>query len=304
MSDHRNKQYARLRQVVRGGILLDEMLAAHTSFRIGGPADYFISPRDQEDLARIIDFSTREGVRYLVLGKGTNILFADEGFRGMVIDLTASFTRISCSGGRIAAEAGVGMGVLLKYCIDRGYAGLEWLAGIPGTVGGGLRMNAGAHGQDMADLLDSCRILDAMGTLEKKDRRDLNFAYRSVDIPMSDTILEAEFSLEEGNPREIERMRQAYLRERKDKQPLSLPSAGSVFKNPPGESAGELIDIAGCKGLRIGDALVSKKHANFIVNCGCASAADVRRLIEEIIGRVEKRFGIRLELELHVEGSV
>ncbi|MBN2416555.1 UDP-N-acetylmuramate dehydrogenase [bacterium] len=302
MSDHRAKQYARLRQVVRGGILIDELLAEHTSFRIGGPADYFIAPRDQEDLARLIDFSAREGMRYLVIGKGTNILFSDEGFRGAVIDLTASFTRISCSAGQITAEAGVGMAALVKYCIERGYAGLEWLAGIPGTVGGGLRMNAGAHGQEMADLLHSCRILDAMGTLEKRDRKDLNFGYRTVDIPTTDTILEAVFALEEGNPREMDRLRLAYLRERKEKQPLSLPSAGSVFKNPAGQAAGRLIDIAGCKGLRIGDALVSKKHANFIVNCGCASSEDVRRLIEEIVARVEKRFGIRLELELHVEG--
>jgi len=165
-------------------------------------------------------------------------------------------------------------------------------------------MNAGAYGHEFGDMLDSCRILDPTGSLEKKERKEIHFNYRYVNIPSAAVIVECVFRLDEGNPSEMERIRQAYLKERKLKQPLTLPSAGSVFKNPPGLSAGRLIENAGCKGLRIGDALVSKKHANFIVNCSCASAEDVRRVIGEIQKKVLERHSVQLETELRMEGFI
>jgi len=300
--EYKSKQYQRLRQMIRGKILRNEPLSEHTSFKIGGPAEYYIYPADLEDLTKVIDFCSREGIKRFIIGNGTNILFSDEGFEGIIIDLTKTFCKLGCRNDIITAGAGVSLRQLLKYCIERGYAGLEWTAGIPGAVGGSIKMNAGAHGQEIGDRVDFCSILDKSGSLEIQKQPDLKFAYRSVGLQSQSIVVETSFKLEEGNPKELDRIRQAYLKERKKRQPLTLPSAGSIFKNPADYSAGRLIDEAGCKGMRIGDAMVSKKHANFIVNCSRASAVDVVRIISEIGERVQNRFGVRLELELEMEG--
>ncbi len=294
--------FKKLRQVFRGKILTNELLSEHTSFRIGGPADFYLYPKDLEDLIAVVDFCQREGIHRFVIGNGTNLLVNDSGYRGIVIDLSEAFVHINYKGNMVTVGSGVMMRDLLRYCTERGLSGLEPLVGIPGQVGGGIWLNAGAYGREIGDALRSIRLLDKFGTLEKLQREEINMGYRHVDLPHDVIIVEAQFFFSDGNPKEMELVQKSYLKKRKEKQPLSLPSAGSVFKRPPGDYAGRLIEEAGCKGLRIGDAMVSRKHANFIVNCHLASAQDVRRLIEEVKERVFRRFGVELELEIHLLG--
>ncbi len=296
------EQFKKLKNIVHGRILVDEPLSMHTSYRIGGPSDYYIYPQDLAELNRIVDFCRQEGIDYFVIGNGTNILVSDSGFRGIVIDLSETFDTIKSSDYKVSAGSGVLLRDLIKYCTQRGLSGLESLVGIPGRVGGCVRLNAGAFGCEIFDSIRRVRLLDEFGTVERIGKDEIKFGYRYTDIPASSIILEVEFYLSEGNPKKMEDIQNLYLKERRDKQPLSLPSAGSVFKSPPGDYAGRLIDEAGCKGLRIGDALVSKKHANFIVNCRLASASDVLRVIEEVRKRVLVRFGVELELEIHLIG--
>ncbi len=294
--------FQKLRQVFRGKILMNELLSERTSFHIGGPADFYLYPKNLEDLIAVVDFCQREGVHRFVIGNGTNLLVSDSGYHGIVIDLSETFVHISCKGNMVTVGSGMRMRDLLKYCTERGLSGLEPLAGIPGQVGGGIWLNAGAYGREISDALRNIRLLDKFGTLEKLQREEINMGYRYIDLPRDVIIVEAQFFFSDGNPKEMELVQRSYLKKRKEKQPLSLPSAGSVFKRPPGDYAGRLIEEAGCKGLRIGDAMVSKKHANFIVNCHLASAQDVRRLIEEVKERVFQRFGVELELEIHLLG--
>jgi len=294
--------FQKLRKVFRGEILINEPLSKHTSFRIGGPADMFLYPKDMEDLSALVDFSRREGIPFFVIGNGSNLLISDDGFRGMVLSLAETFAHINCKGYTLTAGAGVPMSDLLRYCTERGLSGFEPLVGIPGQVGGMLRLNAGAFGSEICDHLKSVHLLDSFGIFEKRSREDITVGYRYADFPNNAVLVEAQFFLAEGNPKEMEALQNKWFAERKKKQPLSLPSAGSVFKRPPGDYAGRLIEEAGCKGLRIGDAMVSKKHANFIVNCHFASAQDVLRLMDEVRNRVLKRFGIELSPEIHMIG--
>jgi UDP-N-acetylmuramate dehydrogenase len=296
--DEKAQQFQRLRQLFHGEILINESLSKHTTFRIGGPADYYLHPKDLEDLCSFLDFCVREGMPRFVIGNGSNILVADRGFRGAVIDLSKTFQNLTSRDNVVSAGAGVSMNTLLKFCTERGLSGFESLLGIPGQIGGCVRLNAGAFGTEMKDCLHSIRLLDAAGTLEKKERDEIRMEYRCTDIPGDSIVVEARFLFREGNPMEMEILQENYLKKRREKQPLSLPSAGSVFKRPEGDYAGRLIEEAGCKGLRIGDAMVSRKHANFIVNCQLASAEDVCRLIDEVKERVFVRFGVGLELEI------
>lgn len=298
----KDQQFQRLKQAFRGRLLLDESLSEHTYFRIGGPADYYLFPKDLEDLVSLLDYCQKENVSRFIIGNGSNLLVSDEGFRGAVIDLSETFRHIQCKGAVVTVGAGISLGDLLQYCSERGLSGLESLIGIPGQIGAGLIMNAGAYGCTISDRLMNLRLVDRLGTLERRQKEDISFSYRKTTLPADSVIVEAQFHFVEGNPKEMEAVQKTYLRRRKEQQPLSLPSAGSVFKRPPGDYAGRLIEEAGCKGLRIGDAMVSKKHANFIVNCHLASAQDVVRLIEEVRGRVFQRFGIELELEIQKVG--
>ena len=300
--DRQAQQFQRFRQAVRGKLLVDELLSDHTYFRIGGPADYYFYPKDLEDLGAVVDFCQREEMSQFVIGNGSNLLVSDEGYRGVVIDLSETFTHIHCKGYLVTVGAGVSLQTLLSYCIERGLSGLEILVGIPAQIGGALAMNAGAYGGEIYNHVQSIHLLDKFATLELRKREEITVGYRKTDLPPDGIIIEAQFLLSEGNPKEMEAVQDLHMKERRDKQPLSLPSAGSIFKRPPGDYAGRLIEEAGCKGLRIGDAMVSKKHANFIVNCHFASAQDVLRLIDEVKQRVFNRFQIALELEVHLVG--
>ena len=294
----------KMQQICKGRVLMDELMSKHTYFKIGGPADFYVYPGNMEELVVLLDLCKQNGLKPFIIGNGTNLLISDAGFRGMVIDISKTFNQIQCHGYQVAAGAGVILTNLHRYCKDRGLAGLEPLFGIPGQVGGGVRMNAGAYGTEIFDLITYVKYLDESGVLMTRPVGDIEFGYRYTSIPETAIVVEVGIQLDDGNPKEIEILQQKYMKRRRASQPLSLPSAGSIFKRPPGDYAGRLIEESGCKGLRIGDAMVSRKHANFIVNCGLATADNVLRLVEEIQNRVFERFQVRLEMEVLKVGFV
>ena len=285
----------------RGEVVFDAPLAELTSLRIGGPADAFVSPEDIHDVCQIVRQAQAVQIPIMVLG-GTNLLVQDGGIRGMVLSLS-KLAAIEKEDDRLVfAEAGVRMPTLLGFAVHHALSGLEWAAGIPGTVGGAVVMNAGTKLGEMQNCLEAVQLVDPTGRVMTCPAADLTFAYRSVNLP--DGIVVGAWLRLTPAPREtIESRTKSYLQYRKKSQPLSQPNAGSVFKNPPGTAAGRLIEEAGLKGYRVGDAQVSTKHANFIVNLGHARSADVLRLIETIRDAVFSRTGFRLELEWKVVGE-
>ncbi len=286
---------------IRGEVTFDAPLAALTSLCIGGPADALVSPEDVHDVCRIVRQAQTTRIPIMVLG-GTNLLVQDGGIRGIVLSL-ANLAAIEIEDARLVfAEAGARMPVLLGFAVHHGLSGLEWAAGIPGTVGGAVVMNAGTKLGAMQDCLDAVQMVDPKGRLVTYAAANLAFAYRSVSLPEG-VVVGAWLRLTPASGDTIESRTKSYLQYRKQSQPLSQPNAGSVFKNPQGTTAGRLIEEAGLKGRRVGDAQVSTKHANFIVNLGQARSADVLRLIETIQREVSQRTGITLELEWKVVGE-
>ncbi len=286
---------------IRGEKRFSEPLSSLTSFRIGGPADAVVFPRDVKDLCQLVRQARAVQVPIFVFG-GTNVLIRDRGIRGIVVNLK-HFTNIRDeSEDMVFAEAGVRMPILLQYTIHRSLSGLEWAAGIPGTVGGGVIMNAGTRLGEMKDVLHAIEMVDGRGSLMIRQADDLLFGYRRAHIPKG-VIVGAWFQLTHSPRKKIEGLTKSYLRYRKSTQPLTLPNAGSIFKNPPRRSAGQLIEEAGLKGARIGDAQISPKHANFIVNTGQARAADVISLIQKIRRAVTRKTGKTLQLELKIVGE-
>lgn len=289
----------------------NEPLAQHTSFRIGGPALFFAEPESREDLAQLISFSNDEGLARLVIGRGSNLLFSDEGFPGLVIS-TARLKpqHIDFKGDTLEVSCGVDLPLLVHRCVEKGFGGLEFLAGIPGTVGGALVQNAGvSHSTGEPNEIGGCVIsveaLDQHGNPVFLNRDELSFGYRSSIFKGSGLILVSCELKGCIRPKEaIAAKVKQNLDYRRLRHDLSCPSAGSVFKNPEGASkrAGELIDAAGLKGLKVGDAEVSTRHGNFIVNRGRASSYDVLKLIERIRRTVKEKFGVELELEIEVIG--
>jgi UDP-N-acetylmuramate dehydrogenase len=278
-------------------------LSEVTSFRIGGPADCLLYPQGLEDLQLVIALCREEGVRYLPLGNGTNLLASDRGVREPLIKLTHGLKDIRKQGTKVMAGTGLGLSQLLRFCASNGLSGLESLAGIPGTVGGGVRMNAGSWGMEIGDRISSLMVMDRAGGIRWLKHDEVTFSYRGIDLPPEAIILQGEFSLHKGVESEITKKIKDFMLKRKETQPLFQPSAGSIFKNPPDIPAGKLIEEAGLKGLRRGDAMVSPLHANFIVNVGTAQARDVLGLITQIRDRVYHEKGIRLELEVEIIGE-
>lgn len=292
----------KLKPNFKGSLLVNEMLSMHTSYKIGGPADFYATPKDVEDVRAILDFCHSEMIDWFVIGKGSNLLVSDAGFRGVIIDISEAFNHISSKGTLVTVGAGVLLWDLLRYCTEFGLSGLEQLAGIPGNIGGALRLNAGAYGEEIFNTIQSVKFLDDTGTVETRLRDEITPGYRHTDLPKDIIFMETEMRLKDGNPTEIQAIQNNILKKRRDRQPLTLPSAGSVFKRPEGDYAGRLIEESGCKGLRIGDAMVSKKHSNFIVNVGMARANDVLRLVHEVREKVYSQFGVKLEPEIHFLG--
>ncbi len=291
-----------LRARVRGAVRCHEPMARHTSFRIGGPADLAVVPEDGEDLKAALQFARESGLPVHVLGGGSNTLVRDGGIRGMVI-LSEKFQELGREGDAVRAGAGVRISRLLAFCSRQGLAGLEFLSGVPGSVGGAVWGNAGAWGGATADRLARVHLVTAEGEDLFLERGAIPFAYRCSGLPAGAVILRATFALEPGEPAAIRRRISRWLVQRNASQPVEFRSAGSIFKNPPGDHAGRLVDRAGVKGTRIGGAMISEKHGNFFVNLGGARAADVLALIHLARERVRATAGVELELEIRVVGE-
>ena len=284
-------------------ILRDEPMAKHTTFRVGGPADVMFFPESADEVREAIRAARAMGVPAIVVGNGSNMIVRDGGVRGLVIVLGEGFSAVTREGDVLCAQAGASLARVASAALAAGLTGLEFASGIPGSLGGGCAMNAGAYGGQLSDVLIDAEVLlgDEFRVLT---RDEMEMGYRTT-LPLREggVVLSARFGLRSGDPEEIAaRMRELNAR-RRDKQPLNFPSAGSVFKRPEGHFAGALIEQAGLKGRAVGGAQVSEKHAGFIVNTGDATAADVLALIDAVRDEVEARFGIRLEPEVRVLGE-
>jgi UDP-N-acetylmuramate dehydrogenase len=287
---------------MRGTVVADAPLAPYTSFRIGGPASFLLMPVDREDLKAAMTFSRDAAMPVQVLGGGSNTLVRDGGFRGVAIHLKA-FQALERTSDTVTAGAGVRVSRLLAFCAREGLTGLEILSGVPGTVGGAVWGNAGAWGGATADCLAAVEIVTAAGEERVLRRQDIPFRYRASGLPVGSVVVQAAFALAPGDPTAIRRRISGYLVRRNASQPVEFRSAGSIFKNPPGAYAGQLVEQVGLKGTRIGGAMISAKHGNFIVNLGGARAADVLALVALARARVREATGIELELEMRVVGE-
>jgi len=285
-------------------IKYNEPLKSHTSLRIGGPADFFCCPGNIEDLKKVVSISQEHNIPFWVIGNGTNLLILDSGIRGLVINLNKGFKKIEFSDKIVKVGAGVSLAYLSKIALNKELSGLEFACNIPGTLGGAIINNAGFRGNCLADVVQNVTFLTGENKIEKASKSNLNFNYRECNLKgKSVIILEATLLLKKGNREEIELKIKENIKIRETKQPLHKLNAGSIFKNPPGYYAGELVEKVGTKGLSRGKAEISLKHANFIINNGDASSGDVLYLIEEIEKRVKKNFGIKLEREIEILGE-
>ena len=283
----------------------DIMMAGHTSLRVGGPVSCLLRPLDLAGLQTAVQVLNQNHYPYFILGRGTNLLVQDAGIKAVAISLEEGFSQVKCMdpSGRVKAGAGLRLSRLLRFCLQQSLSGLEFIAGIPGSVGGALRMNAGTHAGEMADVCEALHLLLSDTALVRLARSQLPFSYRRLELPPASVVVEAEFLLTPSTREQIRQRIRALLKVRKEKQPWRFPSAGSVFKNPPGDFAGRLIEAVGLKGVRLGDAQFSPKHANFIVNRGQAHSRDILALIQLAQDKVSQEFGVQLELEIEVLGN-
>lgn len=291
---------ADIKQFFKGEIFVNEPLNKHTSIKIGGPADLLLLPSDKEDAINLSVYLQQNGIDYSVIGNGSNILVSDAGIREIVINFEQGLKQIKLVDGLVEVESGVMLARFVDFCIQNGKQGVEKLAGIPGTIGGAIVMNASAYKYEISDHIVDVEVV-RNGKLIRVKKQDANFAYRTSAF-LNDIIISAVFELPDGNIDEMQKTRIEYLQKRNLTQPLNYPNSGSVFKNPPGNYAAKLIEDAGLKGLRIGNAQISDKHANFIVNLGNAKAEDVIGLIQTCKEIVKKKFDVYLELELKLLG--
>jgi UDP-N-acetylmuramate dehydrogenase len=305
----------KLCDLIKGEIFLNELLSKHTSFRIGGSADAWVYPEDILDIKNILMFCNNYNIPVTVLGGGTNVLISDKGIRGVVLNLERGLCDINIKGERITCGAGALLSKLLKQAAKEELTGLEFAAGIPATVGGAVCMNAGTteirnpkseirniEHVSIGDLVESIKAIDTNGNVSELGKDDLRFGYRKSNL-FEYIIVEVKLKLKIGSKKEINDSVSLFLEHKKSTQVLDIPSAGCIFKNSDGHSAGRLIDKTDLKGLAVGDAQVSMKHANFIVNNGNASAQDVLELIKKIKKQVFDKTGVKLEEEIKIIGS-
>jgi UDP-N-acetylmuramate dehydrogenase len=296
---------------IRGEIRRHEPLSRHTSFGIGGPADILAYPVDRDDLMALLSGIKKQGVNYIVIGSGTNLLVRDGGFRGVVICLKRldairierEYHSVGGTFSVVYIEAGALLSRLLSFTMEQGLTGLEFATGIPGTVGGAICMNAGTAAGEIGDIVDSVTMISPNGALITRGREEIGFGYRASNIPEGHIICDARIVLRHGDRERIKARVMEIQETRKQRQPRGYPSAGSVFKNPQEEAAGKLIEAAKLKGKKVGDAQVSDKHANFIVNLGKARAKDVMALMEIVKQTVLDVHGVRLEPEIKIIGE-
>ena len=298
-----------LSEIIGGGqILENEPMKNHTTFRIGGPADVLVCPETEDGFIRGLGWCRRQKIPVYIIGNGSNLLVWDKGFRGVVFKICRNLDKTDIieedSVVRVHAGAGVMLAKLAKDVSAEGCGGFEFATGIPGTLGGAVTMNAGAYGGEMKDILKSVRAVDMEGNIREFSLEELELGYRTSRIQKEDWIvLSAEMVFEKGDAGAIMARVDELSRQRREKQPLEYPSAGSTFKRPEGYFAGKLIQDAGLKGYRVGDAMVSEKHSGFVINAGAATAEDVRRLMADVDGRVYEKFGVHLEPEVRLIGA-
>lgn len=284
-------------------VRLDEPMKNHTTFRIGGPADLFIAPATEDQLKMTLDVMKEENIPYFIIGNGSNLLVSDEGVQGAVISLGRSLTGISIENNVIHAEAGTMLSQMAAAARDHSLTGLEFAAGIPGSLGGACMMNAGAYGGEMKQVLKNVRYLDEKGEFHELPAERLELGYRtSVFQKHPWIVVSADLELEKGDQNRITARMEDLRERRQEKQPLNFPSAGSTFKRPEGYFAGKLIMDAGLRGYTVGGAQVSEKHCGFVINRGDATAADVVRLIHDVQKRVREQFGVELQPEVRFLG--
>ena len=298
----------------KGRILWDSPMAQFSTLKVGGPAEAIVSVTNEDELKTLIRWLKKNDVGWWVVGRGSNILVPDRGLAGVIILLEGEFSTIekvlaptlTPQEKKVFIRAGGGclLTKLVRYCTSQGLSGLEFGVGIPGSVGGAIVMNAGAWGHEIGSRVDAVVLMDSNGEIMSVPGKNLGFSYRKWAMPQNTVLLSAIFSLIPGRKDDIKATCKKYQELRIKNQPVAEPSAGSFFKNPPADSAGRLIEEAGLKGCSIGGAKVSEKHANFIVNTGEASAADILNLMQVVQQEVYKRFGIKLEPEVHILGDV
>jgi len=285
-------------------VLINESMKNHTSFKIGGPADIMVLPYNVDEIRYVIKLCRDLSVPFFVMGNGTNLLVLDKGIRGVVIKIAGNFSNIGINGLKVTAQAGVLLSVLSKRTAQNSLKGLEFASGIPGTLGGAVAMNAGAYGGEMKDVVKAVWAIDYSGNDWHLKYDDLKFGYRTSVIQEKKLIvLQVDMELEKGNINESMALIAELTRRRKEKQPLAYPSAGSAFKRPVGYYAGKLIQDAGLKGLRVGDAQISELHAGFIINLGNATAKDVLQLIEIVKEKIKSKFNVEMCPEIKIIGE-
>jgi UDP-N-acetylmuramate dehydrogenase len=293
-----------LTKFLQGEVFFNEPMSKHTSFKIGGPAEIFVKPFNTDDLVATLRWAKSNKVPVFVMGNGTNIIVSDSGIEGVVVKISDSFSQIAFNGNEVLAQAGVSLQHFLEESMQRNLGGMEFAWGIPGAIGGSITMNAGSNSHFVSTRVRYVNVADYNANIFRLNHDDLKFDYRYSRIQDENLILlDALFDLETKNFNDIDKERENNLKTRKEKQPINYPCAGSVFKNPPTTYAGKVLEEAGCKGLRIGDAQISDLHANFIINLGNANANDIVSLIREAQQRVYKLKDLILELEIKLVGN-
>ena len=299
MPDDLREEFDKLNKAFKVEILREEELKMHTSFKVGGPADFFIRVFDIDGLKATIKLLKRNAVKYFILGNGSNLLVSDKGYRGAVIKLAGDFLKLKLRDNILISGAGLMLSALCRKALEEELTGLEFAYGIPGSVGGGIVMNAGAYGGELKDVVSEVTLLNSEGEIVKKTVEEMHFGYRSSILRQEDyVVLEASFLLNKGDKTLIKEKMDDLMGRRLAKQPLEFPSGGSTFKRPEGYFAGKLIEDAGLKGFSIGGAGVSKKHAGFVINYKEASASEINEVIKEVQKKVFETSGIKLETEI------
>ena len=296
--------YDKLNNVIaKDSILIDEPMSRHTTFRVGGPADFFVTPKAKEEVRDVIRICKEAGMPYYIIGNGSNLLVSDAGYRGVIVQIYKEMNEVKVEGDLVKAQAGALLSGIAAKALGAELSGFEFASGIPGTIGGACVMNAGAYGGEMKDVLEFVTVLTGEGKIIELGRNELELGYRtSVIAKKGYIVLGAVLKLERGDGEKIKTYMDELKEKRVTKQPLEYPSAGSTFKRPEGYFAGKLIEDAGLRGFQVGGAQVSEKHCGFVINRGNATASEIMELIQEVQKRVYEQSGVRLEPEVKLLG--
>lgn len=297
-----NVEELQLHREIKGRVKYGELLSQYTSLRVGGPSLVMVFPEDVEDLKTVLSFSANYKLPYFILGGGTNLLFRDEGFEGTVINLRESFKSVDFSGDEVTTGSGVYLQHFIEIALNAGFGGIEYLAGIPGTLGGGVKINCGTPSRGIGDRVIDVEYMKKDGSIVNFKTSKKSFRYRESDIPDECPIISITMKMEKKNRDKIKEEIEENIKVKREHQPMIYSSAGCIFKNPPDDSAGRLIEAAGLKGLRVGDAVISSLHANFIINSGNAKAVEILELMDIVINKIRETNNITLIPEIQVVG--